>query len=101
MAIGAREENGAEVEAREEEGTNVETREEEGANVETREGEEAEVKAREEEGAQVDYELTHRFCSSISSLTLAGKVPLKRALDMMLLKKHGAINHWEVTSLAR
>ena len=47
----------------------------------------AEVKTREEEGAEVDYELTHRFCSSVSSLTHAGKVSLKHALDLMLLKK--------------
>jgi hypothetical protein len=45
------------------------------------------VKTREEEGAEVDYELTHRFCSSVSSLTHAGKVSLKHALDLMLLKK--------------
>ena len=58
------------------------------------------MKTMEEEGAEVDYELTHRFCSSVSSLTHAGKVSLKHALDLMLLIKHGAINHWKLTSLA-
>jgi 16S rRNA C1402 (ribose-2'-O) methylase RsmI len=39
-----------------------------------------EVEAREEEGAKVDYELTHRLCSSISSLTRAGKGPAQACI---------------------